>query len=248
MRVHSYTILHYGRDYLPYALRSVYHSVDHLHVIYTPHPSHGHNVDVACPESRESLLQAALSYDPDDKIDWYDTRGLVTEGPQRDMAVNICQRAGAEMILVVDCDEVWPQRVLEQALEFAQREDKARNWLINFTHFWRSFDYVCIDNNWPVRIIDLRHKDGTGYIPADFGEIYHFGYAVRDEIMRYKWQIHGHKDEIRPGWWEKWEAWPPADDCHPTNGDNWWMPEPFDKRALPEFMREHQFYNVGRIE
>lgn len=248
MRVHSYTIVHYGRDYLSYALRSVYHSVDQLHVIYTPHPSHGHNVDVVCPDSREDLLQAAFSYDPDNKIAWYDIDHVWHEGPQRDLAVRICQQDGAELVLVVDCDEVWHKEILDKAIALAWEKNTSRNWLINFVHFWRSFDYVCKDNNWPVRIIDLRQVEGTGYVPREFGDIYHFGYAVRDEIMRYKWRIHGHKNEMRPDWWHKWEQWPPAMDCHPTNDNNWWMPELFYKQTLPEFMREHQFYNLGRIE
>jgi hypothetical protein len=120
--------------------------------------------------------------------------------------------------------------------------------LINFVHFWRSFDYICRDNNWPVRIIDLRHNDGVGYIPKELGDIYHFGYATTDEIMQYKWQIHGHKNELRPDWWQKWDAGINATDCHPTNADNWWMPELFYKQTLPELMRSHPFYDLGQIE
>jgi len=248
MRVHSYTICHYGVSYLPYALRSVYDQVDQLHVVYTSHPSHGHRTDQPPPETREEIIKAAFAYDPQGKIRWYET-DIWQEGPQRDRAVQICQEAGAEMVLVVDCDEVWPYETLRQDLAFAQIQNKARNWLVNMLHFWRSFNWACSDNNWPVRIIDLRHKDSVGYLPQEFGRVWHFGYAVRDKIQKYKWQIHGHKDEGRPDWFEeKWDPWPPAMDCHPTNDNNWWMPEPFDKALLPEFMREHPFHNLERIE
>ena len=248
MNVQSYTILHYGADYLPYALRSVYDYVDQLHVIYTPTPSHGTMIDAAPPDSREELLHAAFAHNPDKKIKWYDVDWIRDEGPQRDTAVQICKQNGADLVLVVDCDEVWPAATLQKALDYAWVHRSARNWLINFTHFWRSFDWVCRDNAWPVRIIDLRHDDGTGYIPKELGDIYHFGYAVRDEILKYKWLIHGHKAEMRPDWWAKWNAWPPVDDCHPTNGEGWWKPERFDKAQLPVILLEHKFYNVERIE
>ena len=250
MNVQVYTILHYGADYLPYALRSVYNHVDQLHIIYTPTPSHGTMTDAVAPDSRDELLATAYAYNPDHKINWYDTFHIRQEGPQRDMAVDICKQHGDDMVLVVDCDEVWSADTLQKALDYAWQQNSARNWLINFTHFWRSFDYVCKDNNWPVRIIDLRHDDkSVGYIPAELGDIYHFGYATTDEILRYKISIHGHKAEFRPGWYEnKWQAWPPAEDCHPTNDNNWWMPQPFDKTKLPGLMRQHPFYEMDRIE
>lgn len=248
MNIQSYTVLHYGADYLSYALRSVYDRVSQLHVIYTPIPSHGHGTDRQPPESRNELVKAAFRYNPDSKIKWYDIDWIHQEGQQRDYAVQICRQNRADLILVVDCDEVWPADTLTAALNHVWQANSARNWLINFSHFWRSFNYVCKDNNWPVRIIDLRHNAGTGYISTDFGDIYHFGYAVTDKIMSYKWAIHGHKGELRPSWWDKWRAWPPAEDCHPTNDNNWWMPQPFDKGKLPDFMYSHPFYNLGRIE
>lgn len=249
MITHSYSVVHYGADYLSYALQSVYHSVDQLHVIYTPHPSHGHQTDVPPVESREQLHQAAFAYDPDNKVHWYDISNAYYEGQHRDKAVEVCQKAGADMVLVVDCDEIWHKDILDKALDYAWELNRARNWLINFTHFWRSFDWVCRDQGWPVRIIDLRHRDGTGFIPAEFGEIYHFGYAVRNEIMAYKWRIHGHKDELRPDWLEtKWQAWPPPEDCHPTNERGFWNPVKFDKTELPVLMRAHPFWDKERID
>jgi hypothetical protein len=246
-RVHSYSVIHYGKDYLPYALRSIVDHVEQAHVIYTPHPSHGHSTSAQCPETEEDIFKAADIGSA--KVRRYELSGIRYEGPQRDYAVDLCKQAGADMILVVDCDEVWPSEVLSKALEYAWQENKARNWLINFTHLWRSFNYCCKDQGWPVRIIDLRHSDGLAYIPKEFGEIYHFGYAVTSKIMEYKWAIHGHKYELRRDWFgTKWNAWPPPPDCHPTNDQGFWNPEPFDKEKLPPLMREHPFWDRERIE
>ncbi len=51
MNIHSYTIVHYGADYLGYALKSIYDNVDQMHVIYTPHPSHGYRIDIPSIDS-----------------------------------------------------------------------------------------------------------------------------------------------------------------------------------------------------
>jgi len=252
MNIHSYTIIHYGADYIGAAIRSIYYNVDKIHIIYTPHPSHGTSTNLSPIETKEEIFNEIDNiHDPNNKIIWHEMLNAYEEGQQRDAAVKLCQDNGADIILVVDCDEIWHRFTLNRILAFISEQNNARNWLVNFTHLWRSFDYCCVDENWPVRFIDLRNDNNnwTSYINKDFGNIYHFGYAVTNTMMRYKWEIHGHKSELRPNWFdEKWNMWPPADDCHPTNSENWWMPEQFDKRELPLFMRDHRFYGMERIE
>lgn len=249
MKVQSLTILHYGKDYLPYAIRSVYDQVDLCHIFYTPTPSHGHQTNIPPPEKRDELIAAAYDYDPDDKVLWYDMVNVTHEGPQRDLALRTVRDAGADLVLVADCDEIWPDDLAAEFLGLVERSNSARNWLANMVHFWRSFGWACSDQGWPVRIIDLRQAGGTAYLPRESGRIYHFGYAVRDKIMRYKWRIHGHKNELRPEWFDtKWGVWPPPGDCHPTNDKGFWHPEPFDKTQLPAFMKAHPFYDLGKIE
>lgn len=254
MKVHSLTILHYGADYLSYALRSVYHNVDQCHIFYTPTPSHGHSTDIPPVETRDQLRQSAYSYDPDNKVRWYDMVNITHEGPQRDIAIRTVQTEGAELVVVVDCDEVWPLDTLKRAIVHAKiNPNKKYQFLVNMTHLWRSFNWACSDNGWPIRLFDMRYSGGVEYL-SDIGKVYHFGYAVCNVVMNYKWLIHGHKNELRQGWLEdKWAAWPPPDNCHPTNGRNeygepFWTPKPFDKSVLPEFMSEHPFYGVDRID
>ncbi len=255
-RIIAYMVAHYGVDFIPYAIQSVYNQIDEIHIVYTPHPSHGYQTSVSPIETKEQVQDAVFTRAPNDKVHWHISFQAYREGDHRDLAVRLCVDAGADMILVVDCDEVWHDEVLKSALDYAWQKNEARNWLINFTHLWRSFNWCCRDEGWPVRIIDLRHSDrnSVAYIPREIGEIYHFGYAVKDEIMAYKWKIHGHKDELRLGWLQnQWNAWPPVEDCHPTNGKNeagkgFWNPELFDKVRLPSLMRSHSFWNEERIE
>jgi hypothetical protein len=248
MKIHSLTILHYGKDYLPYAIRSIYHSVEQCHIFYTPTPSHGHFTDIPPIETKEELMQAAYTYDPDDKIKWYDMLGVTHEGPQRDIALQTVQAAGADIVLVIDCDEVWPVGLVERVIKEIEPRT-ARNYLMNMVHLWRSFNWACYDEGWPVRIIDLRKDNYTSYLRKEMGQIFHFGYATTNRVMNYKWKIHGHKNELRPDWLkDKWNRWPPPPDCHPTNDKDFWMPRMFDKLKLPEFMQDHPFWGMDRIE
>lgn len=254
--VYSYTIAHYGRDYIGYSLKSIAPLVDRLYVFWTSHPSHGHRTNIEPIESKRHILDSitdSLGYSLDSKLHWQET-DIWNEGQQRDFAVQTLQNDNADLILVMDYDEIWHPHVLDKALNHVWQTNGARNWLINFRHAWRSFNYMCDDQNWPVRIIDTRHSGGVGYVPKELGDIYHMGYAITDKVLRYKLSIHGHKDELRPNWYEeKWQAWPPPDDCHPTNGKNdegvgWWNPKPFDKRELPYVLHSHPYFNVDKIE
>jgi hypothetical protein len=188
-----------------------------------------------------------------DKLTWVDTNDFWMEGRQRDFALRVASE-GADLVLVLDYDEVWHEDVLRNILNHVWQENKARQWLINFSHIWRSFSFVCRDDAWPVRIIDTRHDDGVAYISRNFGPIYHMGYCVSDAVLNYKLSCHGHKDELRPGWLEnKWQAWPPVEDCHPTNGrktdgTGWWNPEPFDRQQLPGVLHSHPYWNLERVE
>lgn len=253
MKVNSYTICHYGASYIGHSLKSVSPLVDNSFVFYTPHPSHGHKVDIPPIETRDEIM-AAIPADQWQKLTWYDTDSFWQEGRQRDYALGVASE-NASLVVNLDYDEIWPTETLDAVLAHIWQANSARNWLLNFSaHFWRSFSWACKDENWPVRVIDTRHPGGLAYIPKELGPAYHFGYAISDKLMRYKIQIHGHKDEMRPGWLEeKWSAWPPVEDCHPTNGrkddgTGWWNPEPFDKFALPRFMWGHPYFDKEFIK
>ena len=253
MRVSSYSIVHYGKSYLSHALASVSPLVDKSLIFYTPHPSHGHRVDIPPIETRDEIM-SSIPADQWQKLTWVDTDDFWQEGRQRDYALSVASQ-DSNIVINLDYDEIWEHQTLSNVIDHIWQSDSARNWLLNFSaHFWRSFNYACRDENWPVRIIDTRHPGGLAYIPKELGPVYHFGYAVSDDIMRYKWLCHGHKDELRPGWFEdKWQAWPPVEDCHPTNGRNdagigWWNPQPFDKNLLPELMHKHPYFNEELIK
>ncbi len=250
MNVSSYTICHYGKHFIDYAIHSVYDTVDSVFVFYTPHPSHGHKSNLAPIETREEIL-GSISKEHYPKLVWIDVDEFWNEGPQRDYAVKTLINKKTDLITVLDYDEVWQPGQLKKCLDYVWQENKARNWLVNMLHFYRSFDEVNKDNMWPVRIIDTRHNEGTAYLSQEqFDRVYHFGYCITDRTMYYKWSLHGHLNEMRMNWLtEKWLAYRKGitKDVHPTC-DNTWNPEPFNKLVLPEFMHKHELFNLERIE
>lgn len=239
MRVESYTALHYGKDYLRWAMLALRYHVRRAHVVYVPRPSHGHRTNLPCPETRDEL-RAEVADLP--WVAWHDA-SFRHEGKHRDFALSLCE---GDLALVVDADEVWAGDVLGRVLRHVYDEAKARQWLVNFSTPWRSFDWLCTDEMWPVRIHDLRQHAKTGsYVPKELGPVYHFGYAVTDRVMRYKTAVHGHKGEWREGWLEeKWDRWPPSRDVHPTCEDTW-HPEPFSRYDLPRLMWDHPFHKLN---
>lgn len=253
MRTFSYTICHYGRDYLSYSLRSVSPLVEKSYIFYTSHPSHGHATDIVPPESREEIM-ASIPEPEWGKLIWVDTEGFWTEGPQRDYAVKTLINEGAEIIINLDYDEVHSTEVLDKMLKEVWDRNIARNHLVNMLHFWRSFNWVCTDDGWPVRIIDTRRTGGVNYLSTELGRVNHMGYAITDKILRYKLSCHGHKDELRENWYKEcWEPWPPPENVHPTNGrksngEGWWNPKPYDKNLLPVVLHSHPYFNLERIE
>lgn len=242
MNVQSYTVIHYGADYIGSAIMGVYDNVDKVNVFYGSTPAHGTGTNIECPEQLKDIVEAVYSIpDPDNKIALYKTPSFRHEGEQRDWAVWQCVQFGADLIVVLDYDEMWTPESLQRSIKHVWDAGSHTTWLVNMTHMWRSFWWACKDEGWPVRLIDTRQLDvGPKYLQE--AEVYHFGYAIKDVLMQYKWKIHGHINELRHDWFtQRWAAWPPEADCHPTN-KNFWTPEPFDAYKLPDYMHTHKWF------
>jgi hypothetical protein len=254
MKVVSYTALHYGLDYLEWAIKSVIDHVDEHHVIYTPIGSHGHRTDRTCPDSRDELYAAALR-GAGDKLRWHEGTWPY-EGAQRE---SIHQYApDADVILVVDADEVWGEGLAEEAIKYAGGRHR-----LPMVHYWRSFHRAIVrDPAYPVRVItpNSTHEQTRLYSrvakphswasdPSNGRWINHFGYAQRSEIVEYKQHTHGHKMEWRRDvdWFNDKFLANAQHDTHPV-GSEYWNPEtvnPWD--YLPEFMRAHPYADMDVI-
>lgn len=253
MKVISYTALLYGSDYLYHAIRSVIDHVDEHVVLYSPVGSHGTRTALPCPDNRQQLYDlAALA--AGDKLRWVDGEWS-DEGKQRESIHLVAP--DADVILVVDADEIWPARTAALAREapIGLGITPRRTVRLPIIHYWRSFYRAVLhDPAYPTRIIYPKIEPGeltVGFAnePGFSNAINHMGYAQRPDIIYYKQYVHGHRGEWR--WQDDWFhtifMTNRQTDCHPV-GSEYWNPEPVNPwDYMPAFMREHPYANLDVI-
>lgn len=246
-KIVAYTPLHYGRDYLGAAIRSVIDAVDEYHVIYTDVGSHGHRTDIPCPESRDELYLIAAAA-AGKKLHWHEGEWL-WEGQQREMIFEYAP--DADVILALDADEIWSEG-LAAALIDETKTWHRRSIRVPMVHFWRSlYRAVLHDPAYPARLIypQVRENSEATALPVHCGPIAHMGYAQRSEIVQYKLLTHGHRGEFRRDcdWFNDVFMANRQFDCHPV-GSEYWNPDrvnPLD--YLPSWMQEHPYFGMGVI-
>jgi len=214
MKVLAYYPIHYGAEYLNASIKSIDTLVDKIVILYTPSPSYGYQTDIPCPESEEELR--AIAESSSSKIEWMNIGGSTNEGRHRGIAFN--QAEGFDIMLPVDADEIWETSSLERCIKETYDGSSWRRNISGFVNFWKSFNWACYDSFQPARAFNLNRNN---LIEESIqGTIYHFGYAQSEKIMNYKFEIHGHKSEIKPGWLQNtYYGWEPGKlDLHPTCG------------------------------
>ena len=237
MRI-AYCPVLYGAAYFREAAAAVAPHVDKIVALYTRNPSFGRGTTLRCPDS-EDQMRACL--DPfGSLVEWYVGQWF-NEGQHRDTIFRLYPNA--DTVLPFDTDEVWNGDDLTRCIAEAE-SSPSRNFLIQgWFHFWRSFGYACTDVWAPVRII---RPKGSGDVTLH-GTVYHLGYAISPELMKFKWSCHGHYNELRPEWMNDIFLANVKNNCHPTTR-NWWNAEPFDKNTLPLTLKAHPNYGKELIE
>lgn len=244
MKIIAYTALHYGKDFLDYAIRSVIDCVDEYHILYAAQGSHGTRSNIVCPDRRHELYRLAVLA-AGNKLVWHDGEWAY-EGQQRDSIFTICP--SADVVLVLDSDEVWQTGSAEKAIQLAL-DSPCRDHRIPMVHFWRSFHKAVIhDPAYPIRII-VPHNDPARADTIQVPPICHFGYCQRSSIILYKLMVHGHRSQFRGDidWYRDRFLANAQKDCHPV-GSEYWNPEtvnPLD--YMPAWMQEHLYFNLDVI-
>jgi hypothetical protein len=242
----AYTALHYGADYLAWAIRSIIDYVDEYWVLFSPVGSHGHSTSAVNPDHAADLFEIAQQA-AGDKLRWYSASPYQwkTEGEQREYIHTLVP--DADVILVLDADEIWSDGLAEFAID-ATTSAGYRDWRLPMIHYWRSFHCAILhDPAYPVRVICPKRERGDSVYLEATQYINHMGYAQRSEIVKYKLETHGHKNELRRDWYET--RWLPnaQADCHPV-GSEYWNPEtvnPLD--YMPAWMAEHPYFDMEVI-
>lgn len=241
----AYCALHYGSDYLKEAIQAVEPFVDKIIILYSKEPSYGRGTASICPDSEQDLMRIAMQFS---KVQWINVKPC-HEGNHRGNIFN--HAAGYDGILVFDADEVYDSEDLPKMIEHCNNSSSFRFGVSGFINFWKSFNYACYDQFRPIRYFNLHNSmDQKGHEDVEC-KIYHFGCAQRLDIMRYKLQIHGHFDELRPDWINQvYIKWEPGIEIplglHLTS-HNLWQASEFNKESLPGILRNHPNYNKAVI-
>lgn len=248
LKVISYTALLYGKDYLGYAIRSVIDHVEEHHILYSPIGAHGHRTDTPCPETRDELYAIAQSA-AGDKLRWHDGN-WEHEGLQRDSIFEYAP--DADVILVVDADEIWPSGLARNMTDGIDYGFFPRNVRLPMIHMWRSFwKGILHDPAHPIRVICPKKNEGELNFSDLVGHIVHLGYAQRPEIVNYKQLTHGHKGEWRKDidWFNERFMNPAAvTDLHPVGSEYWNVETVNPLDYLPPFMAMHPYFDKDVIE
>lgn len=247
MKTIAYCALLYGADYLSYAIRSVIDAVDEFWVLYTPVGSHGARTQTPCPDRMEDLREIAQTA-AGNKLRWVESTLWAQEYQQRG-AIHLLV-PDADVVLVVDADEVFEDGFAQAAIDFAW-QTQARTVRLPFWHLWRSFRRGFMhDPAFPERVIVPKAAGASVTMPTD-QHVWHFGYAQRDEIVAYKLLTHGHRAEFRHDvdWLRDIFMTNRQTDCHPV-GSEWWNCEDMDMSRLPRVLADHPFREldvIGRV-
>lgn len=246
-KVLGYIPLFYGAEYLAATIKSMEPFVDKLIVVYVDRPSQGHGTSIQCPEDEKMLQKIAFdTIQNEKKIEWHSCGTFGNEGAHRDYILQYSK--GFDLVFTLDADEVAEPSDVQQAFNEAMASQDRYHGIDGFINFWRSFNHVCLDGFRPIRIINLHRTSGTN-INLKM-RIYHFGTAQSINTIRFKWEVSGHKNELKRDWISNvYIRWTPENnfgDLHPVSV-GLWNTVPFDRYTLPKFMIDHPNFNKTLI-
>lgn len=244
MKTIAMTALHYGKDYLSYAIRSVIESVDEYHVLYTAHGSHGHKTSAVCPDTKDELY-ALAEHSAGRRLRWHDGEWN-SEGEQRDAIFRLAPNA--DIIVVVDADEIYDDELAERSARSAW-DSGVHRLRLPFVHLWRSFyKGFTRDPAYPERIIVPGRQGGVTDTYQTNLRIFHTGYAQRSELVKYKLLTHGHRNQFRTDvdWFNDVFMANRQVDCHPV-GSPYWNCEDLSLGALPMILWNHPYAHLDVI-
>jgi hypothetical protein len=241
----AYIPLHYGKEYLEAVIKSIHPFVDRVVAFYSSEPTYGHKGNLANPDSKEELERIVNSFTRTEFID-ITNRRITRENIHRNLAHTYASSAiqnpkdlNFDLVMAVDADEVWNPERVEEAIHAAYFSNShfihvaGSQWY----HFWKGLKEVNRDGFYPMRFTNLNNYVGNADI-IEAGEIYHMGYAIDPEVMKYKLSCHGHKSEISNGWYnDKWLNYERGvtTHLHPASRDIWIETEDFNGK-LPDYL------------
>jgi GT2 family glycosyltransferase/tetratricopeptide (TPR) repeat protein len=155
-----------------------------------------------------------------------------SELAHRQAALGWLAEHGYTHALIPDGDEIIEPLLLETLLKIAETELAERVY-VHWDTYWKTPEYVIRPREGftPLILLDLcrahpvggRHFEGGRglLLTPEHGLIHHLSYVGPDIRIRRKITTWGHRDEVRPGWyqevWQRWDSDRLLRDLHPTH-------------------------------
>jgi hypothetical protein len=215
-------------------------------IAYSKQPSQGHGTQMECPDNEQYIFDTCKEV-LGDKMIWDRADRYGAENEHRNVKYKYTH--GFDLVLTVDSDEVYKSDELEASFEYAYWGIERFYGIEGFINFWRSFDFACYDGFRPIRLENLHRKNNTQNLNLK-QTIYHFSTCQPEPIMRYKYLVFGHANEVKTNWLDeifyKWTPDNQISDLHCVSY-NLWNAVSFDKNTLPESLKIHKNFNKELI-
>lgn len=249
-------------EYIEYCIRAIYPFADLIHVMYSELPFTAYNrasrdefrtVD----RTKEILLSLP---DPCSKISI--TEGLWdNEESMRNVAARQLLERGAGMMLIIDCDEFWPDGMLGECITYLQENlcDGHVAWVKCRTPFKRLDRLVDFEKDrLPLAVllspdlvfIDRRIPCGQKMKLPDRFYFWHLGYVLSNERMYEKIRTFSHAHEVPSEWFKtKWIGFTPdTKNLCRKDPKRWPRTLPMDPWDLPSILHTHPYFPSGPPE
>ncbi len=238
-------------QWLKLVLDSIYDGCDRIFALVGNQPWNGNAVD-----NTETLAVFETYPDPQKKIeivhgDW------ANEADQRNASLALCGENGCEICFVVDADEIYDPKELEQMMEIVRATPQIDCFTLGLHTYWKSHQFR-IDPPEPlqppvfVRVGKAKFTHNRAVecelcalISQEVGVCHHMSYARTDEQIKKKISTFSHADEIVPGWYEQiWLGWNrnrSMRNLHPTHPGAYGCAVEVPLSSLPPALRDCSF-------
>lgn len=273
LRFGALVLAYKQEDYLAYCLRALAPHVEQIVVLFSERPWVAYNPDArqafTAPDRSREIIDGLRAELPHLGV----IEGVWTrEEDMRNDGLHALRRAGIDVCLMVDADEVYPDGGLDTLkAEIARRGAPGTAYYVRYQACYRRFDYIVETRYQPAngarvsvhrapaavhlepQTAIYRHRNATGHV-VELPEslfFWHFGYVLSDDRMWEKIHTFGHAHEVVPRWFEeKWLQWTPEtrDLFYMDPRSRWPRTIKVAPSSLPQILHAHPYFPANGRE
>jgi hypothetical protein len=259
-------IVYNGSDYIEYAIKSIYNYVNQIIIVDGSVEKYSDSDSISSNDGTIEIIKRLKEKDIFNKIEFVPALDRKWKD-KIEMQNEIAKRVTGEYYVKIDHDEIWKPETLLAAINFMEKNLKVNILKMPFYHFWLNFNQVAIDDGgkWSTKhprvwrwsngmkhllsfnyFVDSKNNRITGDAEFKGDRIYHFGYVRQLNILKNK--INYYKTRgIEKNVSDTVTNWKKGNETQPTQKGANSSCIDFDKKLLPEILKDHPYYNIKDI-